>query len=69
MAVSAVIHKSRLQRRFNTRDTRQIDVGFDGTTVCRLVVDLFYATVDYNHDPGLVTPGRVDKHFLAHHVS
>ena len=69
VTIAAIIHKSSLQRRFNPRHTRQIYVGFNGAAICRFVVNLFDSTINHNHDPGFITAGRVDKHFLAHHIS
>ena len=69
MTVSAIVNKRSLQRRLNPRYTRQINVGFNRTAIRRFVVDFFDASIDHNHDPSFITAGRVDKHFLAHHIS
>ena len=69
VTVPAIVHKRRLQRRFDPRHPRQIDVGFNRSAVCRFVVDLLDPTIDHNHNPGFITAGSVDKHFLAHHIS
>ena len=69
VAVTAVVDKGRLQGRLNPCYPGQIDVGFNGAAIGGFVIDFLDPTVDHNHDPGFVTPGRVDKHFLAHHIS
>ena len=69
VTVAAVVDKGRLQGRFNPRHPGQIDVGFNRAAICGFVIDFLDPTVDHNHDPGFVTPGRVDKHLLAHHIS
>ena len=69
VAIATIVDKGRLQGWFNPCHTGQIDVGFYRAAVCRFVVDLFDATINHNHDPGFITAGRVDKHFLAHHIS
>ena len=66
VAVSAVIHKGRLQRGFDPRDLGQIDVARNLALVYGLEIKFFdLGSVHHDH-PSFLGMGGVDQHFLCH---
>ena len=66
VAISAVIDKSRLQRRFNPSHLGQIDIAAQLPAAGRLKVELLHPLATQNDHPGLFRMGRIDKHFVWH---
>jgi hypothetical protein len=68
VAVAAVIHEGGLQRRFDPRHLRQIDISRKLPLAQRLEVELLDLG-SVNHDnPGLLGVRGIDKHLLCHVV-
>ncbi len=66
VAVAAVIDESRLKRRFDAGDFREIDISANLFLVFGFEVEFFYATSANDNDARLFSVRRIDKHFLCH---
>jgi hypothetical protein len=66
MAVAAILHERRLQRRFDPRDLRQINVAPQRAARRGLEVKLFDLLAADDDDPGLFRVRCVDKHLVCH---
>ena len=66
LAVSAILDKGGLQRRFYARDLGEIDVAFEGPLGRGLEIKLFDFLSVENDDPGLLRVTGIDKHALGH---
>ncbi len=68
MAISAVIHKGRLQRRFHPRDLGKVNVPGELPLVYCFKVKFFDLVSVHHHNAGLFRVGGVYQHFLDHGV-
>ena len=66
MAVSAVIHKGRLQRRLDPCYLGKIDISGKLPAVFRFKVKFLNLVSVNHHDAGFFRVGGIDKHFLRH---
>ena len=64
VAVAAIVHERRLQRRFDARHLREIDVAAKKFARGRFVVELLYPAVAKNHDPSFLGVRGIDKHLV-----
>ena len=66
VAVAAIFHERRLQRRFDANDLRQVDVALEGLAARRLEIELFQScSIDHDH-PSLLGVARIDEHAPCH---
>ena len=66
VAVAVIVDEGGLQRGFDPRDLRQIDVALQKGLVGGLEVELFELVAIDDDDPRFLRVGRVDKHALCH---
>ena len=66
VAISAVVHKRRLQRRLHTGHLRQIDISGQLPPVYCLKIEFFDFISVYHNNAGFFRVCGVDKHFLRH---
>ena len=66
MAVAAVFHEGRLQRRLDARHLGEIDVAFQLLAGGAFEVEFLDAVSANHHHAGLLGVGGVDEHFAAH---
>ena len=66
VAIAAVIHKSRLKRRFDARYFCEIDVASKLAFVFRFKIEFLDLVSVHHHDAGFFRVGGVDEHFLCH---
>ncbi len=66
VAVTAVFDERGLQRRFDARDLRQIDVAAQLFALRGFEIKFFDAIAADHDDPGLLRVGGIDKHFVGH---
>ena len=64
--VAAIIDKGGLQRRFDPRYLRKVDVAFYLLLGGRLEIELFESVAAEHHHPSLLGVGSVDEHALCH---
>jgi hypothetical protein len=67
VAIAAVVDESRLQRRLDARDLRQIDVATEQFASGALVIELLYSAIAQYHHPSLLGVGGIDKHLVSCH--
>jgi hypothetical protein len=65
VAVAAIFHESRLQRRFNPSDLGQIDIAAQRSARGTFKVEFFYAAVAQHHNPSFLGVGGIDKHLVG----
>ena len=66
VAVAAIFHERRLQRRFDADDLGQIDVALEGLAGCGFEVEFFKScSIDDDH-PSLLGVARIDEHAPCH---
>jgi len=66
MAIAAIFHKSRLQRRFDARYFGEIDIASELFSGFSLEVKLINAIAADDHDPSFLGVRCVDQHFSSH---
>jgi len=66
VAIAAIFDEGGLQRRFDARDLRQIDVAAQLFALRGLEIKFFDAVAANHNDPGLLRVGGIDKHFVGH---
>jgi hypothetical protein len=66
VAVAAIFDEGGLQRRFDPRDLRQIDIAAQLFALRGLEIKFFDAVAADHDDPGLLRVGGIDKHFVGH---
>ena len=66
MAVSAIVHKCRLQRRFDPGYFCEVDVASKLAFVFGFKVEFLNLVSIDHHNAGLFRVGGIDKHFLSH---
>ena len=66
VAVAAILHERRLQRRLDADDLGEIDVALEGLAGRRLEIEFFKScSIDDDH-PGLFGVARIDEHAPCH---
>ncbi len=66
VAVAAIFHERRLQRRFDADDLGQIDVALEGLAGCGFEIEFFKScSIDDDH-PSLLGVARIDEHAPCH---
>ena len=66
VAVAAIFHERRLQRRFDADDLRQVDVALEGLAARRLEIEFFKScSIDHDH-PSFLGVARIDEHAPCH---
>ena len=66
VAVAAILDEGGLQRRFDPRDLRQINIAAQLFALRGLEIKFFDAVAADHNDPGLLRVGGIDKHFVGH---
>ncbi len=66
LAVAAILHERRLERRLHARHLGEIDVAFERPLGRGLEIEFLDLTAVENDDPGLLRVTGVDKHALGH---
>ena len=63
VAIAAVIHEGRLQRRLNACHFREVDVAAQKLASSTFEIELLYPAVALDHDPSLLGMRGINKHF------
>jgi hypothetical protein len=66
VAIASILDEGGLQRRFDPRDLRQIDIAAQLFALRGLEIKFFDAVAADHDDPGLLRVGGIDKHFVGH---
>ena len=66
MAVSTIIYKSRLQRRFDAGYFCEVNIASQLAFVFRFKVKFLNFVSIHHHNAGFFRVGGVDQHFLRH---
>ena len=66
VAVSAVFHEGRLERRFDAGDLGEIDIPAQLLPVSGFEVEFFDLLTTHHHDPGFFRVGGIDEHLVCH---
>jgi len=66
VAVAAVFHKARLERRLHAGDLGEVDVSFERPAAGYFDVELFKLPSVHHRDPRLFRVGGIDQHCLGH---
>ena len=69
MAVSAIFHKGRLQRRLNARHFCEIDIAFERFARSAFEIKLFQLAAAGHDNACFLGLAGVDEHFVAHDIS
>ena len=66
MAVAAIFHERRLQRRFDANDFREVDIALEGLAGRRFEIELFKScSIDDDH-PSFFGVARINEHAPSH---
>ena len=66
VAVAAIFHEGRLQRRLDPCDFREIDVAAQLLALGGLEIKFLDAIAADHDNPGLFRVGGIDQHFVGH---
>lgn len=66
VAIAAVLNEGRLQRWFDARDFREVDVAAQLLALGRLEIKFLDAISTHHNHPGLFRMGGIDQHFVGH---
>jgi hypothetical protein len=69
VAIAAILHERRLQRRFDANDLREVDVSLEGLAGRGLEIEFFQSCSINDDHPGFFGVARIDEHAPGHRLA